>query len=518
VHLAASAAQWPDRAAIIFGRVDPSAPTDVITYRELDERSRQVARLLHARGLGRGGSVAIFLENHPRYLEVAWAAQRTGLAYTTINSHLTVDEAAYIVNDCDATLVVSSAALTSVAAGLDASTCPKVETRLLVDAASMTSPPDGWESYEDAVAAHAPDPLEDECEGDFMLYSSGTTGRPKGIWRPLTFARMGEGPPGATPFMKALGVGEGSVFISPAPLYHSAPLAWSMGSHRLGATAVVTERFDAEMVLRLIQEHRISHAQFVPTHFIRMLKLPDGVREKYDIGSLQAAIHAAAPCPVDVKRQMIEWWGPIIHELYSATEGPGVTYITSPEWLEHPGSVGRAMFGEPHILDDDGHELPIGEVGTVWFGGGGVFEYHNDPNKTAESRNTAGYSTVGDVGYVDEDGYLYLTDRKAFMIISGGVNIYPQEAEDALITHPKVFDVAVFGVPNDEMGEEVKAVVQPVDWGDAGPELEAELLEYCRSRLAGYKCPRSIDFERELPRLDTGKLYKRVLADRYRNA
>jgi fatty-acyl-CoA synthase len=509
MHLAASAAAWPDRPALVMARLD--APLEVITFAALDERSRRVAHLLRARGLGRGSSVAILMENQPAFIEVAWAAQRSGMAYTAINSHLTVDEAAYIVDDCGATAIVSSAALAPVAAELTAARCPALRSRFMVDGVV-----DGWESYEAATASQDGGPLPDECEGDFLLYSSGTTGRPKGIRRPMTFAPMGEGLPGATPFMKALGVVEGSVFTSPAPLYHAAPLAWTMGAHRLGATAIVTARFDAEQVLRLIDEERITHAQFVPTHFVRMLKLPAEVRARYDTSSLQAVIHAAAPCAVEVKRQMIDWWGPIIHELYSATEGIGVTYITSPEWLEHPGSVGKAMMGTPHILDDDGNELPAGSVGTVWFGGSSDFEYHNDPEKTAAARNDDGYTTVGDVGYLDEDGYLYLTDRKAFTIISGGVNIYPQEAEDVLITHPAVFDVAVFGIPDAEMGEAVHAVVQPTDWAAAGPELAEELLAHCRAHLAGFKCPRAIDFERELPRLDTGKLYKRELAERYR--
>jgi acyl-CoA synthetase (AMP-forming)/AMP-acid ligase II len=374
---------------------------------------------------------------------------------------------------------------------------------------------DGWESYEDAVGKLPASPIDDECEGDFMLYSSGTTGRPKGIQRPLTLAPMGEGIPGAVPFLRAIGVQDGSVYLNPAPRYHAAPLAWSSGAHRLGATVVVMERFDPLDALRLIEERRVTHTQMVPTMFVRLLKLPEKERNRFDLASLQAAVHAAAPCPVEVKRQMIEWWGPIISEYYSSTEGAGATFITSEEWLAHPGSVGKPMIGSPHILNDDGHELPAGEIGIIYFEGSVPFEYHNDPDKTASTKNEHGWTTVGDVGYVDRDGYVYLTDRKTFMIISGGVNIYPQEAENVLVNHPKVMDVAVIGVPNPEMGEEVKAVVQPVSWDDAGDDLAAELLSYCREHLATYKCPRSIDFDPQLPRLDSGKLYKRLLRDRY---
>ena len=352
-------------------------------------------------------------------------------------------------------------------------------------------------------------------EGDFLLYSSGTTGRPKGIKRPLTLAPLGQGRPAAVPFLRALGFAAGDVYLCPAPLYHAAPLAWSMAAQRLGGTVVVMERFDPVEALALIERHRVTHGQFVPTMFVRMLKLPDAERTAYDVSSLKAVVHAAAPCPVEVKQAMIDWWGPIVSEYYSATEGIGATFITAPEWLTHTGTVGKAMLGVAHILDDDGNELPAGEIGTVWFSGGYDFTYHNDPQKTAEAKDTRGYSTVGDVGYLDEEGYLYLTDRKAFMIISGGVNIYPQEAENVLINHPKVLDVGVIGVPDAEMGEAVKAVVQPVNWDDAGPELEAELIEYCRAHIAAYKCPRSVDFDPELPRLDTGKLYKKQLRARY---
>jgi long-chain acyl-CoA synthetase len=495
----------PDRPAVVMGGTG-----ETVTFRELDARSSALARLFRARGLERGATIAILLENHPRFLEVAWAAQRSGLYYTAINWHLTTDEAAYIVRDCGAAALVSSRHLAPLATSLTADAVPDVRHRLMVDG------DDGpWESYEEAIAAQPSDPIPDECEGDFMLYSSGTTGRPKGIQRPLTFPPMGQGLPGAVPFLRALGLEDGGVYLCPAPLYHAAPLAWSTAAHRLGATVIVMERFDPAHALALIEQHRVTHAQFVPTMFVRMLKLPDAERLRYDHSSLRAVVHAAAPCPVEVKRQMIDWWGPIVSEFYSATEGIGATFITAQDWLAHPGSVGKPMLGIAHVLDDGGDEAAAGEIGTIWFEGGLPFEYHNDPDKTASTMNEKGWATVGDVGYVDDDGYLYLTDRRTFMIISGGVNIYPQEVENLLVTHPKVMDVAVIGVPSDDLGEEVKAVVQPVEWDDAGPVLGQELVELCRSHLAAYKCPRSVDFDPELPRLDTGKLYKRLLRDRY---
>jgi long-chain acyl-CoA synthetase len=505
MHPRAIAEVSPDRPAVVM-----AGSGAVTTFAELDARSNQFAQLIRSRGVGQRGAVAIFAENHPAFLEVTWGAQRAGVYYTAVNSHLTADEAAYIVDDCDAAIVVSTRQLAAVASALDETRVPKATTRLLLGGELP-----GWERYEDVVGALPAEPIADEAEGDFMLYSSGTTGRPKGIKRELSLVPLGEGVRGALGLAVALGVGEGSVYLCPAPLYHSAPLAWSMSAHRLGATVVVMERFDPETCLQLIERYHVTHAQFVPTMFVRMLKLPDTVRHRYDLSSLKAVVHAAAPCPADVKRQMIEWWGPIVYEYYSATEGMGATFINSEEALSHPGSVGRAMVGVIHVLDENGDELGPNEIGTISFSGGPRFEYHKDPVKTAQAIDEAGRGTVGDVGYVDDDGYLYLTDRKAFMIISGGVNIYPQEAENLLVTHPKVLDVGVIGVPHPEMGEEVKAVVQPMRWEDAGPELEAELMAFCREHLAAYKCPRSIDFAEALPRLDTGKLYKQALRQQY---
>lgn len=496
---------FPDKAALIM-----AGSGEVVTYRELDERSNRLAQLLWSRGLRPGDHIAIFMENHPRYFEVAWAALRSGLYLTTVNSYLTAPEVAHIVEDCDAQAFVTSASLAKVAAEAVSDAPARLHIRLVVDDDAH-----GFERFEDAIAAYPAVPLAEEPLGDFMLYSSGTTGKPKGIKRPPSNGRAADGVGMAAMLGSMFNITSDSIYLSPAPLYHSAPITFSTAVQSIGGTVVCMEHFDASAALDAIERYRCNRAQFVPTMFVRMLKLPEAERLAHDVSSMAVAIHAAAPCPVEVKRQMMDWWGPVIHEYYGATEMSGITLVTPEEWLARPGTVGKSALGAIHILDDDGNELPPGEAGTIWFERGGTFEYHNDPDKTDASRNHLGFTAVGDVGYVDEDGYLYLTDRKAYMVISGGVNIYPQEAENVLTMHPKVYDVAVFGVPNVEFGEEVKAVVQPIDWSTAGPALEEELLAYCREQLAHYKCPRTIDFDRELPRLPTGKLYKREIKDRY---
>jgi long-chain acyl-CoA synthetase len=485
---------------------------EAVTYRELNDRSNQLAQLFAAAGIGFGDHIAIVMENNPRFLEICWAAQRAGLYYTAINWRLNLDEVNYILGDCDARALIVSDSIRDLAGKLLDVMPPAVDIRL---AAGSEVP--GYEPYEDAIARYPAEPIDDEVEGHAMLYSSGTTGYPKGIKYKLERRPIGDAPLAVDTFKAIYGMSEDSVYLSPAPLYHSAPLQFSMVVLRLGATVVIMEKFDPIDALRAIERYRVTHSQWVPTMFVRMLKLPEEVRNSIDVSSMQCAIHAAAPCPVPIKKQMIEWWGPIICEYYSATEGIGATMIDSHEWLEHKGSVGRSMLSAVHVLDDEGNELPPGEPGVIWFEphGGLSFEYHNDPDKTAQVHNEYGWATVGDVGYVDEDGYLYLTDRATFMIVSGGVNIYPQEAENLLVTHPKVMDAAVFGIPDDEMGEAVHAVVQPLEWDDAGDDLERELIAFCRDNLAHYKCPGRIDFEAELPRHDTGKLYKRQLRDRY---
>src|SRR5579859_1251799 len=496
------AAQAPAKPAIIMGSGAE------LTYGALLERSNRLAHLLHRAGLRRGDGVAMMLPNRPEFIEVCWAAHRSGLYYTPVNTHLTHDEVQYIVRDSGAKAVVIDASVMELAVSLDLHD-PDLRLRLMVGGAGA-----GYSEYEGQLATAPPTDPPEPSNGSELMYSSGTTGRPKAVMRPLP----GPGDPmiqtAVVLSLRNYGLEEDGIYLTPAPLYHSAPLAFTMATTRLGATAVVMERFDPERCLQLIQRHHVTVAQFVPTMFVRMLKLPADIRRRYDVSSLKCAIHAAAPCPVDVKEHMIEWWGPILHEYYAATEGFGGTNIDSDEWLAHKGSVGKAP-PTLHIVDDDDHELPAGRRGRIFFEGDSEVEYRNDPEKTASVRNSMGWRTVGDMGYVDDEGYLFLTDRATFMIVSGGVNIYPQEAENLLVMHAKVADVAVFGVPNDEFGEEVKAVVQPVDWSDAGPGLEAELLEHCRSRLAAYKCPRSVDFEPLLPRDENGKLYKRRLRDRY---
>ncbi|MEP6658289.1 MAG: AMP-binding protein [Acidimicrobiales bacterium] len=502
------AATHPDRPAYIM-----AGTGQVVTFAELDAAANRLSHLLRAVGLQPGDHIALCLENHPRYLEAAWGAQYAGLVFTACSSRLTSAELSYILNDCDAKVFITSAYKAEQAAEVVEDT-PNVRLRLMLDGTI-----DGYESYEAAVARYSPMPLpEPRIGGDDMLYSSGTTGRPKGVKRAFEAAPLASSDAVAALLQTLFAFREGDIYLSPAPLYHAAPLRFSMGAQRLGGTIVVMEHFDAEQALALIERYRVTHTQMVPTMFVRMLKLPEEARSRYDVSSLRVAIHAAAPCPVQVKSQMISWWGPVLHEYYAGTEGNGFVYCSSEQWLAHPGTVGSPIACKVHIVDENGNECAQGEAGTIYFEGGGQFEYHNDPEKTRGSRNESGWSTLGDVGYLDADNFLYLTDRKAYMIISGGVNVYPQEAENLLVTHPKVMDVAVFGVPNEDFGEEVKAVVQPVEMPASDAEaaaLERELIAFCRSQLADVKSPRSIDFREELPRHPTGKLYKRLLKDEY---
>lgn len=510
-HPGVHAASNPDHPAVVM-----AGSGETISYRELDERSNQLAHLLRAGGLRPGDHLALFMENQVRFMEVVWAALRSGLYLTAINSFLTADEVAYIIDDCDARFVISSRAKADVAAAIDPATTPQVERWLMCDGVASDSGGPGWESYETAVAEHPVTKIADESPGMYMLYSSGTTGRPKGIKRPRPDHHVDElDPRTAQFFIPQYRYGAEMVYLSPAPMYHAAPLAFSTAVHRVGGTLVIMERFDAATCLADIERYAVTHSQFVPTMFVRMLKLDEAERNRHDLSTLDIAVHAAAPCPVNVKSAMIDWWGPILLEYYAGTEGNGATFITSEEWLAHPGSVGRARAGRVHICDADGNDLSPGEVGGVYFSGAGTYEYHKAPEKTAEAQLPGGRTTLGDIGYLDDEGYLYLTDRKAHMIISGGVNIYPQEIEDAMIAHPKVADIAVFGVPDQEMGEQVKAVAQLIEGVEPSDALAGELIEFARQSIAHYKCPKSVDFEAELPRLPTGKLYKRLLRDRY---
>jgi len=493
---------------------DPGAPALIvadgptITYGELYGRSQRVAALLYEAGLRRGDGVALVLPNRPEFFEITWGCQLSGLYYSAVNTHFTPDEVAYVVDDSDAKAVFIDASMAELGHRI-AEVNGGVEVHIVVGGALA-----GWRPYENALTETGAAP--EVSDGSEMLYSSGTTGRPKAVRRPLP--EDGHGSWAQKVLEYSLGrrydMTPESVYLSPAPLYHAAGINYTMAVHRVGAASIMMAKFDAETVLRMIAEHRVTHAQFVPTMFVRMLKLPAAVREKYDVSSLRCVIHAAAPCPVDVKRRMMDWFGPIIHEYYGGTEGFAGTIIGPDEWLAHPGSVGKP-FSPVHVVGEDGAELPAGRPGELYFEGGPAFEYFKDPAKTASVSNDRGWRSLGDMGYVDEDGYLYLTDRSTFMIVSGGVNIYPQEVENLLVMHPKLVDAAVFGVPNDEFGEEVKAVVQPVDGVATGPDLEADLIEYCRANLATYKCPRTVEFDAELPRDPNGKLYKRRIRDRY---
>ena len=510
MYPAVYAASSPDRPAII-----QASTGKVTTYGELHSAALRLANVLRAAGIQPGDHVALCMENHERYLEVIWGCHYAGTVYTACSSRLTKAELAYILNDCKAKAFITSKYKADQALEV-AGEIPGVTLRLMLDGAV-----DGYDSFEKTVDPAPATELPDMVDGIDMLYSSGTTGMPKGVAKPFPGTPLGTAAGLGAPLTQGLyKFREGMVYLSPAPLYHAAPLRFNMSVHSHGGTTVVMEHFDAEDYLRFAEKYRATHTQLVPTMFIRMLKLDDDVRLKYDVSSIEVAIHAAAPCPVPTKKAMIEWWGPVIHEYYAGTEGNGFVYCNSEMWLAHPGTVGTAISGVVHICDEEGNELPRGESGTVFFEGGGTFEYHNDPEKTKNSRDPKGrgWSTHGDVGYLDEDNFLYLTDRKAFMIISGGVNIYPQEAENILVNHPKVVDVAIFGVPNDDFGEEVKAVVQPKEMpadADAAKALEKELIAYCREHLADIKCPRSVDFRPDLPRHPTGKLYKRLLKDEY---
>ena len=498
------AASQPDTPAIIM-----AGSGATLSYAGLEAQSNRIAHLLRALGLRRGDTIAILMLNEIDYLPICWAAQRAGLVYVAMSTKLTAEEAGYIASDSGSRAIFCSPALAEVAVA--ATPDLPAAARFCTGAEPAA---DGCTSLLAAIADLPTTRIADESSGRDMLYSSGTTGRPKGVRGPLP-----EGPIDQVDALSGLVAAlyqfaPGMKYLSPAPLYHAAPLRYCMAVHKFGGTVVVMEKFDPETYLRLVEQHGITHSQLVPTMFVRMLKLPDVARTQHDVSSLKVAIHAAAPCPVDVKHAMIAGWGPVIYEYYSATEGAGFTAITPQEWLARPGSVGKSILGQIRVLDDAGQMLGPHQTGRIFFHGGGSFSYHNDPEKTASVMGEHG-ATFGDIGHVDDEGYLFLTDRAAFMIISGGVNIYPQEAENALISHPEVADVAVFGIPDDVMGEAVHAVVQPRDMANAGPQLEAELLDYIRGRLSHIKCPKRIDFRSQLPRHDTGKLYKRLLKDEY---
>ncbi len=506
-HISVTARETPSKPALIM-----AGSGRVVSYGELDQRSNKVAQLFRLCGIHAGDHVAMMLDNSPEFIEIACAALRAGIIFTPISTHLKSDETAYILENCGAKVFVVSANYASVAEKM-IQQAPTVERFYMVGGVR-----DGFEPWEDALDPMPSTPIADQSTGTSMLYSSGTTGKPKGILIPPSNANFDAPYPLSLSIGAVFGFGPETTYLSPAPLYHAAPMHYNMLVLDTAGCTVIMEKFDPEQALSLIEDYRITHSQWVPIMFVRMLKLPKAVRERYDVSSMQVAIHAAAPCPIDVKEQMIDWWGPVVWEYYSSSEAAGFTLIDANSWLTHKGSVGRPLFGVPHVCDDEGRELPAGEVGTIWFSDlRDKFAYHNEPAKTQSAYNEDGWATCGDMGYLDEEGFLYLTDRRNFMIITGGVNVYPAEVENLLIGHPKVADVAVFGVPNQEFGEEVKAVVQPGNWVDATDETALELLEWLRERLSHVKVPKSLDFMEQLPRMDNGKLYKRHLMEAYKN-
>jgi long-chain acyl-CoA synthetase len=508
MHPRLHAETHPDKPALIL-----SASGESVTYSQLEARANRGAHALRSLGLDKGDALAIACDNRLEFFDIYWAAQRAGLILVLLSARLKTDEIAYIVGDSGAKAVLISDSMAGTVRDVLANRAAMPGLEKIIAIGPVDALPD-WKAF---CTAQPDTPIADEQIGGRMVYSSGTTGRPKGLKFASATGSPVQANPAAAMFAGHYGFEADTVYLSPAPLYHSAPMGMTSAMQSIGATAVVMDKFDPEAFLAAIERYKVTATMVVPTMFIRLLGLPEEVRGRYDLSSLKTVIHAAAPCPVPVKHAMIAWFGPVIEEFYAGSEGNGHVMISSAEWLARPGSVGRAVVGQLHICDDDGHELPVGETGTIYFGGGRPISYHNDPAKSASACNPKNpdWTTMGDVGYVDSEGYLFLSDRKDFMIISGGVNIYPQEVENLLITHPQIADAAVFGVPNTAFGEEVKAVIQLKNGDDASDALAEELIGWCKERLADIKCPRSVDFERELPRAETGKLYKKELKARY---
>ncbi|MEL7197995.1 MAG: acyl-CoA synthetase [Pseudomonadota bacterium] len=504
MHPIAHAVNKPDHPAVIM-----AGSGKQMTYSEMDKAANRFAHLLRSHGFAPDDAFAVLLENRIEYFTLVWGSQRAGTLLVPISTRLTAPEIIYILKDCSAKLLITSHAFAGVLGDVRRE-CHDLDVLFAGD--------DGAESFDAALAQQPDEPIADQRAGLTMLYSSGTTGRPKGI-RPAP--PEDPDPQAMTPFLGLATMGAGMpadgsmIYLSPAPLYHAAPLAWCAAAQRLGATLVVLEKFEPEAALQAIEKYKVTDSQWVPTHFVRFLKLDPAIRTKYNLSSHKRALHAAAPCPVPIKREMIEWWGPIVNEYYAGSEGIGMTMIGAEDWLKHPGSVGKAIYGTLHVCGSDNEEVGPGEDGLIFYENVLLPTYHNDPEKTADAMHPKGWMTLGDIGHVDEDGYLFLTDRKSHMIISGGVNIYPQEIENLLVTHDKVMDAAVIGAPDPDLGEKVVAVVQPIEMGDAGDGFEAELREFLAPNLARIKMPKLFDFRPDLPREANGKLYKRELRDEY---
>jgi len=495
---------FPDKAAYIMA---DSGTT--VTYQELEDQANQVAHAFRSIGIQQGDHIGFVLENHPKFMVIAWAVFRSGICMTPISHHLLEDEVAYILENCEAKLFLTSERMQDLAKRVSAKVS-HIEHFYMLDGENDT-----YQSFDNLCSRFPTTPIDDERLGNTMLYSSGTTGQPKGVFIPPPSESIYEMSPVLNSIGETFKYGPHTIYLSPAPLYHAAPFYYNIVTMMFGGTSIIMDKFDAEKSLAYIQKYKANYSQWVPIMFVRMLKMDESIRDKYDISSMKLALHAAAPCPIEIKEKMIDWWGPVIFEYYGASEGLGMTAITSEDWLAHKGSVGKAMVGTPYILDEDGNELAPGEIGDIYFTGGNDFSYYKEEEKTKKAWRADGKSSVGDVGYLDKDGYLYLTDRKNFTIISGGVNIYPQEIENHLINHPKVADVAVFGIADEEFGQQVKAVIQPKNWDDVGQELEQELRMFCKERLSKIKVPKSISFDPELPRKDNGKLYKRRIVEKY---
>jgi long-chain acyl-CoA synthetase len=494
----------PDKLAIVVGEREMS-------YRDLDRNSRLTALALSKLGIAHGETVAILAPNAPEFFIPAWAAQRSGLYYTPIGRHLKVSEIAYILGDSGARALFVDASLAERAREALQELADDKPTLIALNGEIAGGP-----SLSEFMAGADEDAELADVEGGDLLYTSGTTGRPKGVKRTLSLAPLGSDTLRVKRLSELFAMDADTVFYTSAPIYHAAPLRFAMTVIRMGATLALDEKFEASAALTTLKRRHVTHSQWAPTMFVRLLQLPENERAAFHAPAHRKAIHSGAPCTVAVKRAMIDWWGPILHEYYSGTESAGFTHLTSEEWLKRPGSVGKPWGCEVHVLAEDGRELGPGKIGAIHFEGTSGLSYHNDEAKTREAHSPQGWATMGDIGYLDDEGYLFLCDRTNFVIISGGINIYPREIEEVLESHPDVLEAAVFGLPDNEYGENVQAVVQLRAPEREGAPLAEELHRFVRARLAGFKAPKRIAFERDLPRLPNGKMEKRRLRDDYR--